>query len=790
MMMGSEDSKDKDKKEKRKSGSIRAKSLDALSKSMAEMHLSEQNEKIRSPSDPKPSSERRRSLKSTSRLVPLTDSKIITLQEAFETDNPRALEEFHADSLKNPNGVVNFGQGEKPLILQAFLKEASQVFIYLLWKSANPEASDGQGDVGYYAKQNPEKWFPFLAMIQKELLQYLNFEALKKERMECETAGINFDQNWDIVYKNAPWSEGLSLAKLQSVIKSDEIVKIRDLKFLDQLIYELCTHAFSKAEISDIMVGIFFHYEALGEELPALILKILRVLYRNGSLSQRLSVLLIVKEMIQWDNCFYSFKQAYFSEFLKSLLEQAHIDKCDKLIQYLQLIHSLRIKLTTPLLTSFFYIENVLVSNGYLQTEKSFDRELSKALSSSPRKILEKLPFSRCSLKELAETIANDLRALSLQFYHKVGAWEFLHHTTKSKPIPTIRFMTETSTKITYFFVTEILKAKNQEEAKDRITLCIYTLKYLLGDSKSVMSLETGSRPSRSHSKMIPPIDLNSAMSILAALNYCAVDRLKATFDSLSLDAKEIWREVQGILSTDNGFGNHRVLMENNTTLSFLGLYLTDFTLSGDGNASPKDAPPKNRCLTFGKVLRGVFKHQSAARTLVLKPESDLLKNILQLALPEEETLWLRSGELELHVYNVSWLTDLEYFKVFRENVECYLRKGIPLQIKVSEEVLQGEKAMEALLHCFQGGMIAKKYSVEQVSPLFKLALQASRLPEACQRSFEQRLLAPLDNEQLIDPLTFLREIRGNQPSSRSSHQDEENKKEKRRSRKGSLFFS
>jgi hypothetical protein len=230
--------------------------------------------------------------------------------------------------------------------------------------------------------------------------------------------------------------------------------------------------------------------------------------------------------------------------------------------------------------------------------------------------------------------------------------------------------------------------------------------------------------------------------------------------------------------------------MENNTTLSFLGLYLTDFTLSGDGNVSPKDAPPKNRCLTFGKVLRGIFKHQSTARTLVLKPETDLLKNVLQLVLPEEETLWLRSGELEPHVYNVSRLKELENFKAFKENIEFYLRKGVPLQIKVSEEVLQGEKAMEALLYCFHGGISIKKYSIEQVFPLFKLALQASKLPENSQGSFEQRLLVSLGNEQLIEPLTFLREIRGNQPPSSSSPQDAEAKKEKSRSRKGSLFFS
>jgi hypothetical protein len=145
---------------------------------------------------------------------------------------------------------------------------------------------------------------------------------------------------------------------------------------------------------------------------------------------------------------------------------------------------------------------------------------------------------------------------------------------------------------------------------------------------------------------------------------------------------------------------------------------------------------------------------------------------------------------IHIHDCSVSRLKDLECFTAFKENIEYYLRKGIPLQIKVSEEVLQGEKAMEALLHSLHGGIISKKYSIEQVFPLFKLALQASKLPETSQRSFEQKLLASLSAEQLIEPLTFLREMRGNQPPSSSSPQDAEAKKEKSRSRKGSLFFS
>jgi hypothetical protein len=80
--------------------------------------------------------------------------------------------------------------------------------------------------------------------------------------------------------------------------------------------------------------------------------------------------------------------------------------------------------------------------------------------------------------------------------------------------------------------------------------------------------------------------NFNTAMAILAGLNYASVHRLKFTREEMPKHIQQVFNELQAALSSNQSYKEYRTLLSraNPPCIPYLGVYLTDLTFIEDGN--------------------------------------------------------------------------------------------------------------------------------------------------------------------------------------------------------------
>lgn len=465
---GHEREKDKkeDKKEEKKNSNIfkrlslkgmGLKSSDSLTQSFSALHLdelptTEKTQEDSPPSNTKKSpkeveySNRRRSLPPnaylnhtlTSPSTPSADkAKIITLTEAIEADNV-------------------------------------DTFILLLQQGATLTQRD--------LKENTEKRLTFLKIAQTELTKLIGFSALQGMQQVCDNISATF--NHELTRKSSP--QPTKNVRLDNR-NPDSREKVKE---LTRLILELCQSAVNSSEdqktVSEIVVGILAEYHALNDNLPNTIVEILSSYYPEFSISQRKTLLFILKEIILWDQFYHCYRQENFHQTILRLFGLSNEEDLIIFKNSILKLIELEKQLYSPLLQALAYIQDLLIQFGVFQGDKIFSKLLYHVLHASRH------PESR--LKELADILAHDLILLTTDFFQRVDASEFLEQRWKNEKnketlSPTILYQIEFFNKVSAFFVEQILNCTTDTQAQHVMSLCIYTIDKLLSSTKPGSSL-------------------------------------------------------------------------------------------------------------------------------------------------------------------------------------------------------------------------------------------------------------------------------------------------------------
>ena len=124
--------------------------------------------------------------------------------------------------------------------------------------------------------------------------------------------------------------------------------------------------------------------------------------------------------------------------------------------------------------------------------------------------------------------------------------------------------------------------------------------------------------------------DFSGAMMLHSALRIAPIMRLKDHFVSLSRKHRKLDEEVQKMLTAERGFLALRRHMEENASIPYLGILLTDLTFIFDGNPSGfKDGLLWYRqAMMQGSIIESILKMQQELKRKKPFPHDNATKII------------------------------------------------------------------------------------------------------------------------------------------------------------------
>lgn len=260
---------------------------------------------------------------------------------------------------------------------------------------------------------------------------------------------------------------------------------------------------------------------------------------------------------------------------------------------------------------------------------KSLRNTLRKASSQSS---INGIHFNDIDPVELARQITimeNNLfcciqpnEMIGQEFKKKVGTSQAIH----------VKAMIQTSTQITSWISDTIL---HETDAKKRAQVLKYWIK--VGDACLQLN------------------NYNTLMAIRSALGSTSINRLKKTWEYVSVKYKSMWEPIHRATDSQRNFAEYRQRLKTTVApcLPFLGVYLTDMTFIDDGNPDRRNSPGGNSLVNFDKyikitrILNEIDQFQVSYKLLEVEEIQSFLKKTLSTVEQDDQVFYARSLQRE-----------------------------------------------------------------------------------------------------------------------------------------------
>lgn len=512
------------------------------------------------------------------------------LETFFQNDDIANFKQY----LKHQKNKMSPTIKGQPLLLAAFCARATEIFLWLIQNTGTIRvyATDGTS-ITDLLTSDPER-MNFLERINERIWAELG----SKEHFEERIAAVKED-----LFAKEEKCEGLLL----EAGLTDYVIPER-LSFLsqrqvekDNVFLQLCsgmdlegkTYQFHPQTYRSILIGL------LAEQDINQFFKDCLRWYSSLLREQKLILLYLVKEALRWDNFSFNYCKKKCQKKIKLLGELAAGDGLREIGKTLLELWELRKKLRDPLIDAAIDIV---------------------AMATRGRSREQLIPCSQMIAKEDASLLAEELRAISLQFFHQVKLWEFKNgawateNEKRSQQAPTIcAQLTLFNEKLTHYFLSEIFTKVTEKKRAAVVELYVNTIKKLLQHE-------------------IP--DFNSAMMLSAVLEHRLVGRV-IDFSSLGRETRLEWENIKAIFSNWKNYSLMREKIHNcPTAIPFLGILLRDLTLA-------KENAPHHKLTVVGEVLKKIQIHLESLSEHFLPLRTDLLVSMHQMAEITEEAIEL-----------------------------------------------------------------------------------------------------------------------------------------------------
>lgn len=582
----------------------------------------------------------------------------LSLAEEIKKDNADFIRQFLEEGNDPNSPVTMLGM---PMLHYAFVHAKKRVFKLLLNSGAS---LIGFADVlSYRSKSN----LHFLTQVRNAYINVIDVRDIK---------GVQFRLTaLEQVFHSKLLSLGLSatMSSLQFTQIAPEIIKaIADNQQLPlnvvQILYEICSclHSKEKTEgkrqfdakkLSQMIVAL------LTECKPSHIASVLKELCVHFSHHQQLVAYFLLKEMVMQDACTPKDVQKYFTSCSVPLFcENVGAEAFTALKSHLSEIITVKQSESMQQLRAYYELEEIISKHIVYNQDASF---------LEPKKM------------KSAKVLANECRALTLQFYHLLNVDEFVDQhwqkSNKETKAPNICQHQRIFDQGSNFIKHQILTAESKKERLAVLTVWIDTITELL---------------------KAPLPDYDSAMMIFCSLNHSSILRLKATFDALDKDTKAALNAAEQTLSPLRNFGNMRQLLrENPMSMPFFGLLLRDVTYAYENKNLLQ------RMFILGPILKDIIDCQNRLRTIHIPLKTDLPFYIRHFEKCDDESLHQLSLRAALPPLTEKDVIDGEKCKSI---LGIYIEKGASLMIESADNIVKGQDAFKELVRwlrdkCQQG---------------------------------------------------------------------------------------
>ncbi|ARG96803.1 RasGEF domain-containing protein [Legionella micdadei] len=349
----------------------------------------------------------------------------------------------------------------------------------------------------------------------------------------------------------------------------------------------------------------------------------LRVLYSSFDFNQKLIANFILVQLLLYSGVnafpfgpafhmqlrFFCKKNVNFNTGLAELGEELNI-----ILQMAAKLSSAL--LDEPIIRNFSNL-NRLVQFTFVSKLHSFDQLVDCAIA-----------FPREERAKYVQSIANELRMLTMMFYQEVSICEFNNcywSKEETKHLsPSIVKFTDYFNKLSFYFIEKIL---NQPSDNTR-----NALQFLIELSQALCALGEEKYP-----------DLNHLQVLASVFSSSNISRLTVELGKLSTTDRKTIEEICTIASNLKNYQYMReICTTHRTALPFLGLFLTDVTFARDGNENAL-----HRRAVVGEILKTILEIKLKINSECLIFVTDLPQFINTYPLPE-------TGNLEDKLYILS----------------------------------------------------------------------------------------------------------------------------------------
>lgn len=618
-----------------------------------------------------------------------SDVNVPTYQ-LIDKDN---LEGFIAKK-RNPNGKSS--SINHPYFLQAFISSAQRIFIWLAENGLYLDKDHAWLKILEYTKEGHTPLrVSFLNSVIKTLSAKVSVAKINEARLALSTANEQFDL---LLVEH-----GLTkLTPLPSKPKFNE-------NTLEEILYEICSgfnfetkeYKFNAAATQNLIYGL------LAEFSPEEIIDTLMVLHRFLGREQKLFAFYIIKTILVFDNIHHCYQNDSFCEqnlasFLK-LMAQSHFEALNaKLLEIL----ALRKKAATPILTTINLLQAIIARCKVKKLPFNEEPPRMRKVTSREEVLKTKKPFLEDPM-----LFANELRAISLQFYQTVSLTEFkrlaFSKANKEQLSPNIVHQIEITNKLSYYLIKTVLEKPNELERHKYLVFLINTLYELLhGEIK----------------------DFNSAMSLSGALEDAFLSKFMRDLLQSNREVLEKWTKCCELLSPLNNFKNLRGAMT--TGIPFLGIFTRDLTFTQDKNSLTE------KCSTLASLFSNFSAFQEKLFEIKLNVQTDLLYTLDHM-LPRNDDL------LEMLAFTAAPCAIRFDFNISFEKLihmlNTFTNKNMPLSVKIylNEEwkELSEKEALPHLMAWLQSNITSHPDVLSNISMIFSILRKMPSLKEVIEKA-------------------------------------------------------
>ncbi len=404
---------------------------------------------------------------------------------------------------------------------------------------------------------------------------------------------------------------------------------------LGRILWDLCAahklssseRAFDKAYLSNIIQGLLF------DSTPVEIISIMRQIWPEFDVIQKLVAVFIIKEIIFWD-VYHKLPSPEFQvqfDFFKKLIRidfPLHGSKLgSNLDKMIEIKNELR---DSPVYVNYRVLCQWLSRPGLAQHLPSLKEKIKSVVS------------ARTSLDEI-QAVAFELRALMLYIFQNVAITEFRQKawSTKEKEIlaPHIMLHAKAINSTSDYVRDLILSAKTLSDKVNMITFFVSVATEL---SKPINDMGP---------------DYNSIMAITSGLNSSPVSRMKKCFSTLDIETQ---RKLESLNTLMSFAENARYLRAAEAThvapLPFLGVKLKDFTFIYEANSLLEQSCEARQSNLagllvsqelLGSKLRDFLQFQRELMIVAAVPQTNIFAEVLDGKCLTEEQQAMLSNQVE-----------------------------------------------------------------------------------------------------------------------------------------------